>query len=226
MTDSNPVPQQSEEPVFGRGRLPAEARRALVELMRQGVVMAETRRLVFEALCAHRNAITDHLADMYLRVQIDERAGLALLLQIEVEGSPDEDDEERPALIVRPMLTLYDTLLLIVLRKYFLDRETAGDQRIRIDFDQVESLLMPFLALSTSTASARKKLNGALETMKKRKILSSVRGEESRYEISPVIRYIVKADLLERLRQEYMRLAKEGGVSVSGDSEDEEDEDG
>jgi hypothetical protein len=57
------------------GHLPAPARRALVELMRQGVVMAESRRLIFDALCQHRALIADHLADMYLRVLIDEPAG-------------------------------------------------------------------------------------------------------------------------------------------------------
>lgn len=196
------------------GRLPPEARRALVELMRQGVVIAETRRLVFDALCAHRALITDHLADMYLRVLIDEPAGIALLLNAQLEESDDTDDEDTPALISRRTLTLYDTLLLIVLRKHFLDREAAGEVRIRIELEQIQALMMPFLPLTTSSASDRKRLNGAVDSMKKRKILNAARGEEDRVEISPVIRYVVNAEMLEQLLREYQRLAEEQGADT------------
>lgn len=195
------------------GRLPAEARRALVELMRQGVVVAESRRLVFDALCAHRTLIADHLADMYLRVLLDESAGLALLLNAQ-SGGNDDEEEDAAALISRRMLTVYDTLLLIVLRKHFLDRETAGDIRIRIDVAQIEALLMPFLPLTGSTSSDRKKLNGAVEGMKRRKILNAVRGEDERVEISPVIRYVVNAEYLEHLLEEYRRLAEEARAGI------------
>jgi hypothetical protein len=195
------------------GRLPAEARRALVELMRQGVVVAESRRLVFDALCAHRTLIADHLADMYLRVLIDESAGLALLLNAQ-SGGNDDEEEDAAALISRRTLTVYDTLLLIVLRKNFLDRETAGDIRIRIDVAQIEALLMPFLPLTGSTNSDRKKLNGAVEGMKRRKILNAVRGEDERVEISPVIRYVVNAEYLEHLLEEYRHLAEEARAGI------------
>ena len=213
MSDIAPPELVAENQASTTGRLPAEARRALIELMRQGVVVAESRRLVFDALCAHRTLIADHLADMYLRVLIDESAGLALLLN-EQSGGNDDEEEDAAALISRRTLTVYDTLLLIVLRKHFLDRETAGDIRIRIDVAQIEALLMPFLPLTGSTSSDRKKLNGAVEGMKRRKILNSVRGEDERVEISPVIRYVVNAEYLEHLLEEYRRLAEEARAGI------------
>jgi hypothetical protein len=188
------------------GRLSPEARRAVIELLRQGVVFADTRRLVFDAIRTHRAVIADHLADMQLRVLIDEPEGLALLLSARPNGI-DEEDDETASLISRRTLTVYDTLLLIILRKHFLDRETAGDMRIRIDVAQIEALMTPFLPLSGSTRSDRKKLNGAIEGMKKRKILNAVRGEGERIEISPVIRYVVNVEYLEHLLGEYRRLA-------------------
>ncbi len=203
----------AENQVSTAGRLPAEARRALVELLRQGVVAAESRRLVFDALCAHRTLIADHLADMYLRVLIDESAGLALLLNAQ-SGGDDDAEEDAAALISRRTLTVYDTLLLIVLRKHFLDRETAGDVRIRIDVAQIEALLMPFLPLTGSTSSDRKKLNGAVEGMKRRKVLNAVRGEDERVEISPVIRYVVNAEYLEHLLQEYRSLTEQARAGI------------
>lgn len=212
MSDVGP-PLVEDNPAATLGRLPAEARRALVELMRQGVVVAESRRLVFDALCAHRTLIADHLADMYLRMLIDEAAGLALLLNAQPGGSDDEE-EDVAALISRRTLTVYDTLLLIVLRKHFLDRETAGDIRIRIDMSQIEALLTPFLPLTGSTSSDRKRLNGAVEGMKRRRILNVVRGEDERVEISPIIRYVVNAEYLEHLLDEYRRLAEEARAGI------------
>lgn len=200
---------ETDSKVMTAGRLPAEARRALVELMRLGVVTADTRRLVFDALCAHRAVIADHLADMYLRMLIDETAGLALLLNTESQG---DDEEDNPSLITRRTLTVYDTLLLIVLRKHFFDRETAGDTRIRVDVAQLDDLMLPFLPLTGSTRSDRRRLNGAVDNMKKRKILNAVRGEDDRLEISPVIRYVVNAEYLEHLLEEYRCLAAEAAA--------------
>ena len=181
--------------------------------------------LIFEALCSHRAMITDHLADMYLRMLIDEPAGIALLLSAQLDGT--DDDADTPTLISRRTLTVYDTLLLIVLRKHFLDRETAGDVRIRIDMAQIEALMMPFLPLTGSTTSDRKKLNGAVDAMKKRKLLNVVRGEDERVEISPVIRYVVNAQYLEHLLAEYARLATEARSGSEGsDASDEPDPDG
>lgn len=192
--------------------------------------MAETRRLVFDALCANRALIADHLADMYLRALIDEQAGIALLLSAQPDEDGDMDDEETPALISRRTLTLYDTLLLIVLRKHFQDREAAGEVRIRIDLEQIQALLVPFLPLTTSSTSDRRRLNGAVDSMKKRKILNAVRGEEDRVEISPVIRYVVNADMLEHLLDEYRRLADEQNPDIieaaAAESLSEDDADG
>lgn len=209
----SPADPAVDSKVVTAGRLPAEARRALVELMRLGVVTADTRRLVFDALCAHRALIADHLADMYLRMLIDESAGLALLLNTESKGDEEEDN---PSLISRRTLTVYDTLLLIVLRKHFFDRETAGDTRIRVDVTQLEDLMLPFLSLTGSTRKDRRRLNGAVENMKKRKILNAVRGEDDRLEISPVIRYVVNAEYLEHLLEEYHRLAAETAAVGDG----------
>lgn len=200
------------------GQLAPEARRAVVELMRQGVVMAESRRLVFDTLCRHQDDIRSHLANMYLRMQIDEPAGLVLLLQGEPDTETDSDatqsEEEAPALISRRLLSLYDTLLLLVLRRHYLDRETAGDSRITIELDQIAERLIPFLPLTASQSQDRKRLNGSIEQMKKRRILAAVRGEADRFEITPVIRYAVSAELLERLLSEYRRMAAEAGTQA------------
>lgn len=210
--DSEGLPTEDEAT---HGLMPAEARRALVVLLRQGVVMVESKRLVFESLCRHEKLISAHLSNMYLNMLLDHKAGLAILLQQEVTDQDDEE-EEGSRLINKRTLTLYESLLLLVLRKYYQEREAAGEQKIVIDIDRIEALLTPFLSLTNSSRGERRTLNGALTSMKEKKLISQVRGDEERFEITPVIRYVVNADFLERLLAEYQRLVSDAGINTDG----------
>ncbi len=210
------VDDNATTPAPSKGRFPPELRRALVELMRSGVVLARVKPQVYELLRHHHALVDDHLADMSLRLLIDPPAGVALLLQ-QQDQADFEDEEERSALISRRMLSLYDTLLLLVLRKHYQERQSVGEQQVIIDIDRIESQLAPFLPLTNSSRSDRRKLSGAITKMKEKKLLTPVRGDDERLEITPVIRYVVSAEFLERMLVEYQSLAErangEGEVS-------------
>lgn len=200
--------------------MPPEARRALVSLLRQGVILSSQKAKLFESLCQHQSAVRRHLSEVYLKLVLDERAGVAFVagIQSEEDAEPGNlDDEETVSLISRRTLSIYDTLLLLVLRKHYQDRETSGEQRIVIDTERVESHLTPFLPLTNSTKSDRKQLNAALQKMATKKILSPVRGSDDRFEITPVIRYVVNAEFLESMLNEYLKIARENGVGFHGD---------
>lgn len=204
----NGVDDNSTRLASSKGRLSPELRRVLVELMRNGVVLASVKPQIYELLCRHHALIEDHLADMYLRLLIDQPAGVALLLQ-QQDQADFEDEEERSALISRRTLSLYDTLLLLVLRKYYQERQNVGEHQVIIDIDRIESQLAPFLPLTNSSRSDRRKLSGAITKMKEKKLLSPVRGDDERLEITPVIRYVVSAEFLERMLAEYQSLVGE-----------------
>ena len=196
--------------------LEPEIRRTLVSLLRVGVVLAVQKPKLFEALCRHQVAIGIHLANMYLRLLLDEPGGVAFVLQQDLE---EDDETETISLINRRTLSLYDTLLLLVLRKHYQERERAGEQRVIIDVERIESHLTPFLPLTNNSKADRKKLNSALDKMAERYILSAIRGESERYEITPVIRYVVNAEFLEKMLEEYERLALNGETSPANQEE-------
>ncbi|HBO5728519.1 DUF4194 domain-containing protein [Pseudomonas aeruginosa] len=210
-----------EPPVVGDSEvgMPLEARRALVLLLRQGVVMADSKRLAFEALCRHEGLIAEHLGNMFMRMLLDMKAGIAILLQQEVTEQGEEADEAS-RLINKRTLSLYDTLLLLVLRKYYQERETAGEQKIIIDIERIEALMTPFLPLTYSSRSERRTLNGSLALLKDKRLISAVRGDDERFEITSVIRYVVNADFLERLLKEYERLAGDADVKTREEVQD------
>lgn len=201
----------SSSVALNEGAMPPEARRALVSLLRHGVILATQKANLFETICRYQDDVRNHLADVYLKLILDQRAGVAF-----VAGLDENDDAEQEAvsLITRRTLSIYDTLLLLVLRKHYQERETAGEQRIIIDIERIESNLSPFLPLTNSTRSDRKKLDASLQKMGERHIVSSVRGSEDRYEITPIIRYVVNAEFLESMLADYQQLAIDAGLNT------------
>lgn len=201
--------------------LPHEARRALVYLLRQGSALARQKSEIFELICRYQDSLRNHLENMYLRLVIDERYGVAFIANAH---NDEDDDGEGVELIIRRTLTLYDTLLILVLRKYFQDRETQGEHKIVIDVETIEAGLSPFLPLTNSTRSDRKQLGASLKRMIEKRILGVVRGSEERFEISPLIRYVVSAEFLQHMLNEYRRLAGEqsGDEQARGDQQDDD----
>ncbi len=209
----------TSEPDTISSTMPPEARRALVSLLRQGVILASQKAKLFESLCRHQTAVRRHLSEVYLKLVLDEKTGVAFVASIQKEEDTELDnfaDNEIVSLLSRRTLSLYDTLLLLVLRKHYQDRETSGEQLIVIDRERVESYLTPFLPLTNSTKSDRRKLGAALERMVKKKLLRKIRGSKDRYEITPVIRYVVSAEFLENMLDEYLRIAAENDIEMSG----------
>jgi len=124
-----------------------EARRSLVYLLRQGVLLASLKSKLFGSLCRHQNDIRRHLAEVYLKLVLDRKTGVAFVSVMQKEEEAELEDfaeTEVVSLITRRTLSLYDTLLLLVLRKHYQDRETAGEQLIVIDQERVASDLPPF----------------------------------------------------------------------------------
>lgn len=202
--------------------MPHDARRVLVHLMRQGSVMASQKSKLFELLCRHESAIRKHLSEVYLQLVLDQKMGVAFVASADYQNdigdnnvesdSENQDDlelDESTTLIPKRTLSLYDTLILLVLRKHYQDRESAGEQKITIDIERLESYLTPFLPITDHASKDRKKLLARVKEMVKRKVLSTIRGAEDRYEITPIIRYVVSASFLESMLAEYTLLAQQ-----------------
>ena len=213
--------------------MPHEARRVLVYLLRQGTIIAAQKSLLFESVLRYESYVRRHLSEVYLQLVLDPKAGVAFVASLGGEyGEPEggatgethgdldgaEAEEEFVSLISKRTLSLYDTLLLLVLRKHYQERESAGEQKITVDLERLESYLTPFLPLTDHASLDRKKLLARVKEMVKRKILTTLRGSEDRYEITPVIRYVVNAEFLESMLSEYQRLAEEAGLEGAGDS--------
>lgn len=228
--------------------MPGVASRVLVHIMRHGVIFHAQKPNLYHSLCQYQSMIQRHLSEVYLTLVLDERQGIAFIARSDSETSgssqdsfdsasisdpkdllADElidstDDEHTHSLISKRTLSLYDTLILLMLRKYYQERETSGEQKIIIDIERLSSLLTPFLPLTDHTSRDLKKLSARLKELSRRHLLSSIRGNDDRYEITPLIRYVVSADFLESMLDEYLRLAQ-GTTNIELESPTFEDDD-
>ena len=199
--------------------MPHVARRVLVYLMRQGVILAAENLKLFDLLCRYEAEIRRHLAEVYIQLVLDAKKGVAYIINLESIEDEQEDEnqplDDFPVLIRKRTLTVYDTLILLILRKYYQERETAGEQKIIIDVERIQSSLIPFIPLTNHDSKDRKKLNAALEKFIEKKVLTGLRGEEGRYEITPIIRYVVNAEFLQSLLSEYQQLAAKAKLQQS-----------
>ncbi|VAW46690.1 FIG039767: hypothetical protein [hydrothermal vent metagenome] len=203
---------------FERGKMPPEARRVLVSLLKQGVILSAQKSTLFESICRYQSAIRNHLADVYLKLVLDEKSGVAFVAQMD---ESENEDLDTVSLMTRRTLSLYDTLVLLVLRKHYQERESAGEQRIIIDIERIEANLTPFLPLTNSMKSDQRKLSSSLTKMIEKHLLSKVRGSDDRFEITPIIRYVVNADFLEQMLEAYQELAQKTGGNMASGSGDE-----
>ena len=199
--------------------MPHAARRVLVYLMRQGVILAAENLKLFDLLCRYEAEIRRHLAEVYIQLVLDAKQGVAYIINLKSIQDEQEDENQHlddfPVLIRKRTLTVYDTLILLVLRKYYQERETAGEHKIIIDVERIQSSLIPFIPLTNHDSKDRKKLNAALEKFIEKKVLTGLRGEEGRYEITPIIRYVVNAEFLQSLLSEYQQLAAKAKLQQS-----------
>ncbi len=159
--------------------MPHDARRVLVQLMRQGTVMASQKPKLFELLGRYEGAIRKHLSEVYLQLILDPKAGVAFVASVDsvynsenVSDSADHEEqgsEESTTLISKRTLSLFDTLILLVLRKHYQDRESAGEQKIIIDIERLESYLTPFLPITDHASKDRQKLLARVKALVSKK---------------------------------------------------------
>ena len=201
---------QDTEQTQGTGpvqNLPAELRRALVYLLKNSIVLHADNPQLFSSLCHYQQQIRDYLRQIYIYLVLDEIEGVAFIAR-----EPTEENDVS-SLIAPRSLSVLDTLLLLILRKHYQERQTAGEQKVMIDIERIEAQLTPFTALVQHASKDRRRLVSSLKNFVERKLLLSVSSGE-RYEITPIIRYVVNAQFLETMLAEYRQLAQvDAGVA-------------
>ncbi|RBP62550.1 uncharacterized protein DUF4194 [Brevibacterium sanguinis] len=184
------------------GVLGERTRRVLLELLKGPYVSGAQSPQLWSALVADEDLVRSRLHELFLDLVIDKVDEFAFTRKVLTE------EIEVPAAVRSERLTFIDTAMLLVLRQLLL--AAPGEKRVIIDREEVFERLEIYRRGDESTFL--RNLNAAWTRMSN-KLRVLHKAGEGRYEISPMVRFLVDEDRVRELTEVYRRIAVgESGV--------------
>ncbi len=188
---------------------PVALRRAVQELLKNGVLEQAAKPLLFRQIASDTARVNAQLEPLDLEVRVDDVRGLAFVA-IPPGYQPDGEDEDEwtHPLVRRQRLTLEQSLLLAILRREFLQREQEGGLGVpvRLAVDSLLPQLEIYLGSTGSDMQERKRLATLLESLRGHGVVSEVDAQES-LTLRPMIVHLANPQNLQALLQHLRALA-------------------
>lgn len=199
-----------------QGALPADTRRALVNLLTGPSLDARRQAKLWQVLLRDELVLRARLHELFLELVIDREQGVAFTRQV------SEDDLDAPILLRRANLTFVETVLVIFLRSRLTQSAAHGERATVSASEMLESLSVYERADNTDRAKFVKQAQAAIEKAKKLNFLHKLRGPEDRFEISPTLKLLFPAEEIQALTTLYRNLAAApAGLPDADESEEE-----
>lgn len=174
----------------------------VVQLMR-GVVYRDSHEKAWRHLQQLQPQVRDYVAVMGLTLLVDEAEGYAFL-----RSKPEDPDEAQsaPRLVARHSLSFPVSLLLALLRKKLAEFDaTNADTRLVLTRDQIVEMLRVFVSQQSNEARLVDQIDAHIGKVLGLGFLRRVKGQESTYEVSRVLKAFVDGQWLAEFDQ---RLAE------------------
>jgi hypothetical protein len=190
-----PVPMEADPTELfpgDQGRLAAEARKVLVDLLRRRVIRADQQPDRWQALINHQQVIESRLHELFVRLIVDHDRGLAYKQQIRSTVS------DIPVLLRDEQFNRVETVILVHLRTIYQREYSAGESSARVDIEELSAIVDTYLDPSeTNLATRQKEISGAV----KRLVSEGFIEEESqgRYLITPLVEVVLSVERLTEL---------------------------
>lgn len=198
------------------GTLGERTRRVLLELLKGPYVSGAQSPQLWSALVADEGIVRSRLHDLFLELVIDKIDEFAFTRKVVTE------EVDVPAAVRSERLTFLDTAMLLVLRQLLL--AAPGERRVIIDRDEVYERLAIYRTGDESTF--QRNLNGAWNRMSNRLRVLHKAGED-RFEISPMVKFLIDEDQVRELIDVYERIASgeaKGSIAEAGPGSPDTDE--
>lgn len=190
--------QHESVQVVDHGELAHGIRRVLLQLMQGSYLRADTHPKLWAELEAHEAVVRIRLADLYLDLVVDHEARIAFVRHLDI-------DQAVKVVRTHP-LTLIETALVLYLRRILLLRH-SGSVRAFVGRDEIEDQLRSYRAADVSDKRGfDRRIEAAINKMKRYSVLLSVTGDDDRWEISPVLALVIGSDQVAAITDEMQRL--------------------
>ena len=215
--DSNP-------PAVAPPATPVELRRAVQELLKNGVLEHSAKPKMFSQIASDTARVNAQLEPLDLEVRVDDVRGLAFVaIASSYQPEGEDEDEWTHPLVRRLRLTLEQSLLLAILRREFLQREQEGGLGVpvRLALDSLLPQLEIYLGSTGSDMQERKRLATLLESLRGHGVVSEVDAQDS-ITLRPMMVHLANPQNLQALLQHLRGLA--GKATAHTDISQESDE--
>ena len=177
---------------------------SLITLLK-GIVYSHQKE-VWENLLQYEPDLKKYVAVMGLELYLDISEGYAYLRQHPtIEGEP-----ELPRLSETRQLNFYNSLLLLVLRKYLLEHDAQGGSvRSIITREEMVNRAKVFLPTSPDEAKQHDKIMTAINKVVELGFLRKLEDAGQNYEIHRILKGFVNADVVDETLKKLQQFASE-----------------
>lgn len=185
---------------------------SLITLLK-GIVYSHQKE-VWENLLQYEADLKKYVAAMGLELYLDVSEGYAYLRQRPtIEGEP-----ELPRLSEKRQLNFYNSLLLLVLRKYLLEHDAQGGTlRSIITREEIVNRAKVFLPTTPDEAKQHDKITTAINKVIELGFLRKLEDAGQNYEIHRILKGFVNADVVDETLKKLQLFASENKNENSTD---------
>jgi hypothetical protein len=157
------------------------------------------------------------LAPLDLEMRIDDTRGL-LFVAVPADVAAGTDEEWSHPLVRRQRLNLEQSLLVAILRQFFVNHELESGKgsEARVAIEDLLPHLQLYFGDGGSEALEKKRLLGLLEQLKTHGIVSDL-DEHERIVVRPIIAHLANPENLQNLLQAVRAEAAAGGDASTAD---------
>lgn len=170
----------------------------------QGVIYSDDPH--WDRLQSYLIPIKEYFSKIGLQVQNYETEGFAYLEQPDYD--PTDGGEPLPRLTIRRQLTFKVTVLCVLLREQ-LRRFDISDKtgRLVLSIEEIRDLLQPYFLQGNNEEKFRQEIDKLVEKVVEFGFLKRLSGQDENYEVRPILKAKIDAEMLESLKQKLERHA-------------------
>ncbi|MFK4754751.1 DUF4194 domain-containing protein [Oceanobacter antarcticus] len=186
--------------VAGVGRTDRRLRDTAQQLLNTGLLEQTLKPNVYRVAVVNLEAINAILEPLDLQAQVDDIRGLVFLKVVAAEKTEEQDDWSHP-LVRKQRLTLEQSLLVAILRQYFVNYEQdsgVGAADAVVAIDELVPQLQLYLGDSGSESKERNRMITLLDQLKGHGLVTAPDSHD-RVTIRPVIAHLANPENLQAL---------------------------
>lgn len=184
------------------------------ELLRFGLLEESLKPNLYRNAVRQFEALNSVLEPLDLRAELDDVRGLVFLKVLKADTEDEAEDEWSHALVRKQRLNLEQSLLIALLRQYFVASEQeagSGSAQAMVAVDELIPQMQVYLGDIGSEARERNRLHSLLDQLKDHGVVSAL-DKNDRVTIRPIIAHLANPENLQALLLGLKARVQEGNA--------------